>query len=63
MSAFQKQLLQSKRGNKVGLKQKKILAMFEEETVIDDPSAKAKLLSLKKTEVRPCVYVIQCHES
>ena len=54
MSVLQKQLLarRAKAPNRVGHKQKKILAMMEEETVIDDPSAKAaRLLSYKKIEV------------
>ena len=51
MSAFQKQLM-LKRTNRVGLKQKKILAMMEEETLIDDPSSKpVKLLKHRKLEV------------
>ena len=38
--------------NRVGHKQKKFLAMMEEETVIDDPNAKAaRLLAYKKIEV------------
>lgn len=56
MSAFQKQLM-LKRTNRVGLKQKKILAMMEEETLIDDPSSKAvKLLKHRKLEV--CVWEV-----
>ena len=49
MSALQKQLL-NRRSNKVNLKQKKLLAMMEDETVIDDP--KVKLTGFKKLEVR-----------
>jgi hypothetical protein len=38
--------------SRVGNKQKKLLAMMEEETVIDDPGAKnARLLAYKKIEV------------
>ena len=48
MSAFQKQLM-GKRQNKVNLKKKKLLAMMEDETVIDDP--KVKLIGYKKLEV------------
>lgn len=48
MSAFQKQLA-SKRVSRVNLKQKKLLAMMEDETVIDDP--KAKLIGYRKKEV------------
>ena len=51
MSPFQKQLM-LKRTNRVGLKQKKILAMMEEETLIDDSSSKpVKLLKHRKFEV------------
>lgn len=51
MSALQKQLL-ARRNNRVGHKQKKILAMMEQETVIDDPSSKSvQLLNFKKIEV------------
>ena len=53
MSVFQKQLLarRGKAPNRVNLKQKKILAMMEEEAVIDDSAKNARLLSYKKTEV------------
>lgn len=54
MSALQKQLQarRAKTPNRVGHKQKKFLAMMEEETVIDDPSVKAaRLISYKKIEV------------
>ncbi len=54
MSALQKQLQarRAKAPNRVGHKQKKFLAMMEQETVIDDPSVKAaRLLSYKKIEV------------
>ena len=47
MSAFQKQLMMKK--NRVGQKQKKLLAMMEDETVIDDP--KVKLVGYKKITV------------
>ena len=49
MSAFQKQLMAKRPKNMVNLKQKKLLAMMEDETVIDDP--KAKLIGFKKLEV------------
>ena len=53
MSALQKQLLarRAKTPNRVGHKQKKFLAMMEQETVIDDPSSKVQLLNYKKIEV------------
>ena len=55
MSALQKQL-QARRagkgGNRVGQKQKKFLAMMEEETVIDPSTKAARLLSYKKIEVQ-----------
>lgn len=54
MSVLQKQLLarRMKTPNRVGHKQKKFLAMMEEETIIDDPSSKAaRLLDYKKIEV------------
>ncbi len=47
MSALQRQL--QNRRSKVSLKKKKILAMMEDETVIDDP--KVKLTGFKKLEV------------
>ena len=50
MSTFQKQPQSARRPNKVGLKQKKLLAMMEDETVIDDP--KVKLIGYKKLEVQ-----------
>ncbi len=55
MSALQKQL-QARRGkqpapNRVNLKQKKFLAMMEEETVIEDSKKNARLVGYKKTEV------------
>jgi len=61
MSAFQKQL-QARHGNnnsskspggpgRVNLKQKKILAMMEEETSLKDSSKNARLVGYKKTEV------------
>lgn len=54
MSPLQKQILarKAKASNRVVNKKKKILAMMEEETVIDDPNAKAaRLISYKKIEV------------
>ena len=51
MSAFQKQLA-TKRASRVNLKQKKLLAMMEDETVIDDP--KTKLIGYRKLEVGTC---------
>lgn len=59
MSALQKQLIarKNKAPTRVGHKQKKLLAMMEEETVIDDPNAKAaRLLKYTKIEVRICSY-------
>lgn len=47
MSPFQKQLMMKK--NRVNQKQKKLLAMMEDETVIDDP--KVKLTGFKKIVV------------
>ena len=52
MSSLQKQLLQKRRTSRVELKQKKLLAMMEEETVIDDTPKPAKLIQLRKLEVR-----------
>lgn len=51
MSALQKQLLQKKQG-RVANKSKKVLALMEQETVIDDPSTKAKLIKHTKIQVR-----------
>ena len=62
MSALQKQLL-ARRGNsssnnktpgsggRVNLKQKKFLAMMEEETSLNDSSKNARLVGYKKAEV------------
>lgn len=61
MSALQKQLLarRTKTPNRVGHKQKKFLAMMEEETVIDDPGSKAaRLLTYRKIEVSATVVVV-----
>ena len=44
-------MLSQKRSSRIDAKQKKLLAMLEEETVIDDPSAKALLVGYKKLEV------------
>lgn len=55
MSALQKQLQarRAKTANRVGHKQRKFLAMMEQETVIDDPNSKSvQLLNYKKIEVR-----------
>ena len=54
MSPFQKQLAarRPKATTRVGNKQKKFLAMMEDETIVDDAGAKAaRLLSYKKIEV------------
>ena len=45
-------MLNQKRSSRIDAKQKKLLAMLEEETVIDDPKAKAVLVGYKKLEVR-----------
>ena len=50
MSALQKQLL-TKRQSRVALKTKRVLAMMEEETVIDDPNAKVKIIKHTALEV------------
>ena len=59
---FQKQLLarRAKGPSRVNQKQKKFLAMMEEETVIDDPGAKAtRLLDYKKIEVHKlCIIML-----
>lgn len=47
-------MLSQKRSSRIDAKQKKLLAMLEEETVIDDPSAKAILVGYKKLEV--CIH-------
>ena len=52
MNPFQKALLAKKQQGRVALKTKKMLAMMEEETVIDDPHAKVKLLKHTKLQVR-----------
>ena len=44
-------MLNQKRSSRIDAKQKKLLAMLEEETVIDDPNAKAILVGYKKREV------------
>lgn len=44
-------MLNQKRSSRIDAKQKKFLAMMEEETVIDDPKAKAVLVGYKKLEV------------
>ena len=44
-------MLNQKRSSRIDAKQKKLLAMLEEETVIDDPKAKAVLVGYKKLEV------------
>ena len=44
-------MLSQKRSSRIDAKQKKLLAMLEEETVIDDPNAKAILVGYKKVEV------------
>ena len=51
MSALQKALLMKKQ-SRVALKTKRVLAMMDEEAVIDDPNAKVKLLKHTKIEVR-----------
>ena len=48
-------MLNQKRSSRIDAKQKKLLAMLEEETVIDDPKAKAVLVGYKKLEVCKCV--------
>ena len=65
MSALQKQLMarKNKAPGRVGHKQKKLLAMMEDETVIDDPNTKAaRLLKYTKIEVHKyvCIMYVSC---
>ena len=56
-SDFAKMLNQKRASRGIDAKQKKILAMLEEETVIDDPKAKAVLVGYKKLEVCTVVHL------
>jgi hypothetical protein len=54
-------MLSQKRSSRIDAKQKKLLAMLEEETVIDDPKAKAVLVGYKKLEVCKCAQMLRSY--